>query len=195
MESQAGECFLKAINLDPTNEVAHLGLGHVKFDGKWMQPEEANKAKGLVKHDDAWVTQEAKQDLVKINAQKELQEKTMELERLKIELARAEAEKAQAEADRARAQNENERVRRNSYIVVDPYFQGYAPAPPVRVTPNPPVTYSKDANGNTQKYIGGSVPNTIYTPNGPVTVPPSNRPWDGQPTVTVHPPATVTPEK
>jgi hypothetical protein len=68
LEADANRVFQKVLKLDPTNETAHLGLGFVKFDGKWMpkdkadslqkQQEEASfAAKGLKKVDGVWVAE------------------------------------------------------------------------------------------------------------------------------------------
>ena len=129
MSNQATECYTRSIGADPNNDLANGGLGRVKYSGKWMTLDEANLARGMVKHGDTWVSPEAKQDLVKLDSAKELQEKNLELERMKVEVARLEAEKAVAEADKARSQAETERYRR-TVIITDPYLQGYVPAPP-----------------------------------------------------------------
>ena len=63
------------------------------------------RARGLVRHKDIWVTQEAKQDLARLEAAKQIEETRVEIERLKLQQiqARADVERARAESDRARA--------------------------------------------------------------------------------------------
>jgi hypothetical protein len=41
--------------VDPANVSAHRGLGHIQQDGRWMSRDEANTARGLVKHKGKWV--------------------------------------------------------------------------------------------------------------------------------------------
>ena len=66
--------YEKAVELDPANAAAHTALGHVQYAGEWMTPAERDKAiereeaeamaaKGLVKHNDQWVTPEDKANL------------------------------------------------------------------------------------------------------------------------------------
>ncbi len=40
----AREAYRRVLSLDPENEEAHLGLGHVKFKGKWRTKSEARRA-------------------------------------------------------------------------------------------------------------------------------------------------------
>jgi hypothetical protein len=41
---------------DPEHAGAHEVLGHVRFRGRWMHPDEAKRAQGLVRRGDAWYT-------------------------------------------------------------------------------------------------------------------------------------------
>jgi hypothetical protein len=43
------------VAIDPANVAAHRGLGHIQQDGQWMSRDEANTARGLVKHKGKWV--------------------------------------------------------------------------------------------------------------------------------------------
>lgn len=64
------------VKADPENEAANLGLGLVRHEGRWMTPDERDRAerarvdgemraKGLVQHQGRWVTPEEKQNLEK----------------------------------------------------------------------------------------------------------------------------------
>jgi hypothetical protein len=48
--------YAKVIALDPDNAEARAGLRHEKVAGKWVVFEEAQIARGLVLHEDRWVT-------------------------------------------------------------------------------------------------------------------------------------------
>ena len=48
--------WLKVIALDPDNAEARAGLRHEKMGGKWLTFEEAQTARGLVLHEDRWIT-------------------------------------------------------------------------------------------------------------------------------------------
>jgi hypothetical protein len=90
LQRQARRAFDKALELEPDNSAARLALGHVKFEGQWMSSDEANRARGMVKHGESWVTPEAKADLLRLQQESE------------IANARAEAERARVEAERLR---------------------------------------------------------------------------------------------
>jgi hypothetical protein len=90
LQRQTRRAFDKALQLDPENAVARQALGHVKFDGQWMSSDDANRARGLVKHGESWVTPEAKADLLRLQQEAE------------IANAHAEAERARVEAERLR---------------------------------------------------------------------------------------------
>jgi hypothetical protein len=41
---------------DPEHAAAHEVLGHVRFRGRWMHPDDANREQGLVRRGDTWYT-------------------------------------------------------------------------------------------------------------------------------------------
>lgn len=49
---------IEVLDADPENAVAHAVLGHVRHKGKWMTPDEAKTADGLVRRGDQWYTPE-----------------------------------------------------------------------------------------------------------------------------------------
>jgi len=49
LQVEAGDCFRKAIGLDPDHEVGRRQLGHKKVEGKWHTRCEACKGKGTVR--------------------------------------------------------------------------------------------------------------------------------------------------
>jgi len=62
----------RVLQVDPENQEVHEALKHVRFDGKWVTPEEAAqrqkdrdiataKARGLVEYQGKWVTKEEKE--------------------------------------------------------------------------------------------------------------------------------------
>jgi len=103
-KTQAEVCYRKAIEADPNQDAARAALGYVKYDGRWMPFDEAQKARGFVKHKDAWVTPEAKSDLEKLEAATALEKAKAESERLRLARAEAELQAAHAKADAAQAQ-------------------------------------------------------------------------------------------
>jgi len=58
LEKEAGECFRRVIEIDPSYEEARWELGYQKIGGKWVSEDELMKAKGYVKHEGRWVTKD-----------------------------------------------------------------------------------------------------------------------------------------
>jgi len=56
LATQAREAFERVLAADPGNATAHVALGHVLLDGRWLGVEEANRARGLVEFEGTWVT-------------------------------------------------------------------------------------------------------------------------------------------
>lgn len=76
MRTQAKRLMLRAVELDAQHEGANTWLGRVSYKGRWMTPEERDKAratdeasemaaKGLVRWQDKWVTPDEKAHLEK----------------------------------------------------------------------------------------------------------------------------------
>lgn len=82
--------YLRVITIDPDNAEAHAGLRHEKVAGKWVTFEEAQIARGLVLHEDRWVTKAE----VQLIERRRLEAK---------ERAMAAAEERQRRAEEARA--------------------------------------------------------------------------------------------
>ena len=62
LSSEHERLLQKVLKLDPSNEAAHRGLGHVQYQGEWMEREKAQqleyKDKGWIKVAGVWVAKE-----------------------------------------------------------------------------------------------------------------------------------------
>jgi len=58
MSKEARICFERALQIEPNHTGARLQLGYVRVGSKWLQFEEAQKKKGLVKYKGRWMTKE-----------------------------------------------------------------------------------------------------------------------------------------
>lgn len=66
---EAEEIFRGVLVLDPENEKAHNGLGHIRHRGKWVTPDEAKQAEGYEKHGGKWYTPQEWKNLVAKDAE------------------------------------------------------------------------------------------------------------------------------
>lgn len=55
-KEEAQEIALSVLEFAPENARAHKLLGHVRWHGEWMHPDDAKRAQGLEKHGDRWYT-------------------------------------------------------------------------------------------------------------------------------------------
>jgi len=99
MENQARDCWRRALDFDPDHAAARAVLGFTRHEGRWLTEEELAQARGMVRHGDAWVTPEAKADLVRLQAEKEAAKARAQADRARADADRARAEAAQAEAE------------------------------------------------------------------------------------------------
>lgn len=76
LRKETEKAYLRAVELDPEHADAHRALGHVRYKGVWMTPEERDaksaedrvaemRAQGLVQYKGQWVTPEEKVHLAK----------------------------------------------------------------------------------------------------------------------------------
>jgi len=117
LHNQALLAWRRTLEIEPDNNAARTGLGFVKFDGRWMSFDEAQAARGMVKHGEVWVTPEANADLERLDSQKEIERLRVEQERLKLAQIQA-----QADAESARRQ---EYVQPPVVFYSVPYVSGY----------------------------------------------------------------------
>lgn len=54
--SEAEALAREVLDRDPEHRAAHMLLGHERFRGRWMTPDEAQRARGLEKHGAQWYT-------------------------------------------------------------------------------------------------------------------------------------------
>jgi len=55
--AEEGRALLgQILEWEPENPDAHKALGHVRYRGRWITPDEAQRARGLEKHGDTWYT-------------------------------------------------------------------------------------------------------------------------------------------
>lgn len=172
MKARGDAMNKKALAIDPENATARVALGYVKFQDRWMTPDDANVARGLVKQDGVWMTPEAKADLLKAEANADAQRERAKAEDAKAEQERLKLERLDRELQLVDAERQRDYYYRfNAPVVILPTGPGTSgvpstgsPAPkaaPQNMTPPP-------------NNLGGAInPVEVDTPDGTVRLDPS----------------------
>ena len=71
LRTQANQAYERVLAIDPGNVTAHQGLGHVLEGTAWMTPDDANRARGLVRYGSQWLTPEEHAALLQEQAQRD----------------------------------------------------------------------------------------------------------------------------
>jgi hypothetical protein len=95
LNTQAREIFQQVVAMNPGNAAAQVALGNVRMGDRFVTPDEAHRAQGLVSYQGSWVTPGEAQAL--------MQEEAEARARADADRARRDAEAAQAEAAAAAA--------------------------------------------------------------------------------------------
>ena len=53
---EAHQLSRAVLAIDPEDATAHEVLGHVRYQGRWMSPDDAQRARGLERHGERWYT-------------------------------------------------------------------------------------------------------------------------------------------
>jgi hypothetical protein len=173
MKARAETAYKKAIAVDPDNATARVALGYVKFQDHWMTADDANIARGLVKHNGAWVTPEAKADLMKAESDADAQRSRADAEAAKAEQERLRLERVEKELRLIDAQRDQvpDYWRYNAPVVVIPSGPG-TPGKPAAPSPAPQAAPRNTAPP--PQTSGGVInPVEITTPEGTTRLDPS----------------------
>jgi hypothetical protein len=142
------QAFAQALDAAPANTDAHMALGHVLLDGRWVTEDEAFRARGYVYFEGGWVRPEEREDILAERAaaaESERQWAAAEAARAEAEArvreAEARARAAEAEARRVEADAERQAEYLPGGIPYGYVFAGgdayapYAPYPPLAASP------------------------------------------------------------
>jgi hypothetical protein len=103
LATQAREAFERVLAVDSENAAAHVALGHVRLDGRWVGLEEANRARGLVEFEGAWLTPEEQQARLAQRAATADESRIRREADARVREAEARAREAEARAQAAEA--------------------------------------------------------------------------------------------
>jgi tetratricopeptide (TPR) repeat protein len=102
--TQSRDAFDRALALDPSNAIAHQGLGHVLLPGGWLSRDDANRARGLVEFEGRWMSPEDRQAALQERAEDRREDAERRAAEARVREAEARAEAAEAEARRVRVE-------------------------------------------------------------------------------------------
>jgi hypothetical protein len=94
--TQAREAYGRVLAAQPFNATAHLALGHVLLGDQWLDAADANRARGLVEFQGAWMSPEERRERI-------AEERAGEIDRQAAREAEARAREAEARVREAEA--------------------------------------------------------------------------------------------
>jgi hypothetical protein len=110
LRTQSREAWRRVLAADPGSAAAHLGLGEVYHQGRWLDFASVQRARGLVEHDGIWITPAEREAGLQREAaaatarqQAAIAESQRQEAEARVREAEARARTAEAEADRAEA--------------------------------------------------------------------------------------------
>jgi hypothetical protein len=111
LRTLAREAWRRVLTADPENAVAHLALGDVQHQGRWLDFASVQRARGLVDHDGVWMTPaqrsaELQRDADDAAARRQAAIAEIERQEAEARAREAEARARTAEAEAARAEAE-----------------------------------------------------------------------------------------
>lgn len=129
LRAEARLMWARVISLDPTHVEAHLALGHILVDGRFVDEDESQRARGMVRFQGRWMTPSEQDFLLRDREQRADSERRVEEARRATRDAEERARRAEREAERAHAAaaaNANSPWGYGSNVLVgSPYWGGY----------------------------------------------------------------------
>jgi hypothetical protein len=109
LRTLAREAWRRVLATDPQNAVAHLALGDVQHQGRWLDFASVQRARGLVEHNGVWMTPadrsaDLQRDADEAAARRQAALAEMERQEAEARVREAEARARTAEAEAARAE-------------------------------------------------------------------------------------------
>lgn len=105
LRSESRAMWTRVLSLNPQDAEAHLALGHVLLDGRYVDEDERNRANGLVRFEGRWMSAAEQSSLLREREQRTSNERQLEEARKASRAAEERALRAEREAERARAES------------------------------------------------------------------------------------------
>lgn len=104
LRAEARLMWARVVSLDPTNVEGHLYLGHVLVDGRYMDEDEAQLARGMVRFEGRFMTPGEQESILRERERRAADERRLDEARRAARDAEERARRAEREAERARAE-------------------------------------------------------------------------------------------
>jgi hypothetical protein len=137
LSRQSRQAYEHVLAVAPDNAEANRALGKVELNSRWVSRDESYRARGYVRFEDAWVTPEERESILRDRAERE--ERLQFLVETDARVREAEARVLEAEARAAEA----EAVARQTVVEGIPLWWVWGPGPVV--WPSGPVVGSSSA--------------------------------------------------
>jgi hypothetical protein len=98
LDTQARDCFARVLALDPSSPIAQSGVGNVMVDGRWLNQEEAYRARGYVRFEGLWMFPDERDTLLRERAEQHADQRAEADRRARVAEAEAQARAAEAAA-------------------------------------------------------------------------------------------------
>ena len=103
LDTQARECFARVLALDPQNPTARAAVGDVLLNGRWVDADEAYRARGYVRFEGSWMLPEERDELMRDRALRREEQRARAEAEVRVQEAEARAREAEAAARAAEA--------------------------------------------------------------------------------------------
>lgn len=107
LATAARQAAERVLALDPHNEEAQRVLGNVRFDDRWMSPDDARRAQGLVLFEGEWVSAAEREERLRVQEAQALADKARAEAEARVREAEARARAAEADARRSETEAEH----------------------------------------------------------------------------------------
>ena len=109
LRTQSREAWRRVLSADPGNAVAHTALGDTLHQGRWLDFASAQRARGMVEHDGAWMSLAEREAAIRgqaaeAGARQQAAIADSQRQEAEARVREAEARARTAEADAARAE-------------------------------------------------------------------------------------------
>ena len=162
LDRPSRHAYEQVLRADPGNVAANQALGHVSVDGRWLTADEAYEARGYVRFQNRWVRPEERDAALRERVLEDARESAREARlAAEAEVKRAQAEAREAEARAREAELRAKKAEEESARRRPDCRRSWHQAPPLSGFPREGVIYSFCEAGG-QRYLCERAPERYH---------------------------------